>query len=173
MSYESDKRQINIVSVVILALSMIVAYLLFTLMNQKVKIDIAHQQIERLEANLDVFSKNLNLLEAKQSVYMNKEIPAPVNMNAMEAPRLDSLQGNLNELNSSLNIVDDMVKVLDELAVKAKELEEAEARGEDVSAQMDEISAELKAMEDSMIKMTGITPEQVPMDPVPEEMPEE
>ncbi len=174
MSYESEKRQINIVSVVILALSVIVAYLLFTMMNQKVKIEVAHQQIEQLETNLDVFSKSLNNLAAKQNVYMNNEIPAPISLDTIGGPQLDNLQGSLDELNSSLNIVDDMMKVLDELAVKAQELEEAEARGEDVSEQMEEISKELKMMEESMMEMTGLTPDKISieteMDPMMEPM---
>ncbi len=164
MSYESEKRQINIVSVIILALSIAVAYLLFTMMSQKVKIEIAQQEITRLESNLDIFSKSLGQLEAKQSVYMNNEIPAPISLDAIGGPQLDNLQGSLDELNSSLNVVDDMMKVLDELAIKAKELEEAEARGEDVSEQMEEISKELKMMEDSMMEMTGLTPDKVSMD---------
>ena len=159
MSYETEKRQINIVSVVILALSVIVAYLLFTMMNQKVEIEVARQQIERLESNLDVFSKSLNKLEAQQSVYMNQEIPTPVSIDAMQAPRLDKLQGNLNELNKSLTVVDDMMVILDDLAVKAQELEKAEARGEDVS----------EHMEESMIEMTGIKPEDLPMEDMPEQ----
>lgn len=160
MSYETETRQLNIVSVVILALSIAVAYLLFTSLRQKSQITISQQQIELLEANLDMVSQNLNKLEAKQNIYMDKDMPNPLSLGEIDAPQLgevEAVQENLKELNSNLNVVDDMMNALDELASKAAELEEAEARGEDVSAEMDKISAELGKMEKALRDVMGVT----------------